>query len=218
MQTRHRHSPAGDFSNICGGRGSGCTSVPAACRSCALPPSAESSQRRPRLLHLVEHLGEGLLHPEGLLDFVARHVRVFAVLEEARTLMFADEIYERRCVRSPVRGKPFELLEDGIDTSRLEQLNRVLGVLVEIGIENTLVHEVFLLTDVEEHPPEVMKLQRCEGVRARGDGVLDALPVGADVGLRARLDLRDDREAVTGWRSRVCRAIPALLEGEVTLW
>ena len=109
-------------------------------------------------------------------------------------------------------GNPSSFSKIGIDTSRLEQLNRVLGVLVEIGIENALVHEVLVLTDVKEHPAQVMELQRCERVRARGDGVLDALPVGADLGLRARLDLRDDREAVTGGRSRVGRPVPALLE------
>ena len=132
--------------------------------------------------------------------------------------MLADELDERRRVRLPVLGKPFELLEDRIDARSLEQLNGVLGVLVEIGVEDALVHEVRVRADVEEHPAQVMELQRRERVRARGDGVLDALPVGADVGLGARLDLRDDREAVAGGRSRVGRAVPALLEREVALF
>jgi hypothetical protein len=123
-----------------------------------------------------------------------------------------------RRVRLPVRREAFELLENCIDTRRLEQLNRVLGVLVEIGIENALVHEVFLVTDVKEHPSQVMELQRCERVRARGDCVLDALPVGADVGFRARLDLRDDREAVARGRTRVRRPISALFESEIAFF
>ena len=131
--------------------------------------------------------------------------------------MLAHELYERCCIGLPVRRKPFELLEDGIDTSRFEELNGVFGVLVEIGIENALVHEVLVRTDIEQHPSQVMELQRGERVWARGDRVFDLLAVRADLTFGARLDLRDDGEAVAGGRPWVRRPVPALLEREVAL-
>ena len=39
-------------------------------------------------------------------------------------------------------GKPFQVLEDGIDAVLREQRDRILGVLVEVGVEDALVHEV----------------------------------------------------------------------------
>src|SRR5688572_17193792 len=96
--------------------------------------------------------------------------------------MVADELDECGWVRLPVVGKPFELLKNCVNAGSLEQLNRVLRVLVEIRIENSLVHEVLVLTDVKEHPPKVVELQRRERVRARRDRFLDALPVAPDLG------------------------------------
>src|SRR5688572_21742673 len=71
----------------------------------------------------TDPLPKRLLQREGLFDLRGRHVGILAVLEKARALMLAHEVDERRCVRLPVNGKPFELLEDRIDPSRLEQLN-----------------------------------------------------------------------------------------------
>ena len=51
--------------------------------------------------------------------------------------MLAHELDEGRRIRLPICRKAFELLEDGIDTGRLEELNGVFGVLVEVGIENS---------------------------------------------------------------------------------
>ena len=142
---------------------------------------------------------------------------IFPVFEEAGALVFADELDEGRRVRLPILRESFELLEDGVDARRLEQLDRVLRVLVEIRIEDALIHEVLVGPDVEQHPPEVMQLQWGERMRTRVDGLLNPCPVRADFSLGARLDLRDDREAMTRGRSRIGRAVSSLLKGEVAL-
>src|SRR6478609_4938447 len=112
------------------------------------------------LLHLVEHVREGRLQPQRLLDLVSGHVRVLAVLQEARNLVITYEFDERLRVLLPILGKPLELGEDGRDASRTEQLDGVLGVLVEVGVEDAHVLEVQTRSDVEEIPPQVVQLER----------------------------------------------------------
>ena len=63
-------------------------------------------------------------------------------------------------VRLPVLREAFEIGEDSGDPGRAEQLDRVLGVLVEIGVEDAHVLEVQTRTDVEEIPPQVVQLER----------------------------------------------------------
>src|SRR3954470_16847427 len=93
-------------------------------------------------LHVVEHRREGLFQCQRLLDFSSRHVRILPILEEARALVFADERDEGLRVRLPINRKSFELLENRVNARTLEQLDRILGVLIEIGIEDALIHEV----------------------------------------------------------------------------
>src|SRR5204862_7771405 len=95
--------------------------------------------RHRRLLHLVEHRREGVFERQRLLDFAGRDKRVFAVFEEAGTLVLADELDEGRRVRLPICRESFELLEDRVEARCLEQLDRVIRVLVEIRIENALI-------------------------------------------------------------------------------
>ena len=61
------------------------------------------------LLHLVEHVGEGRLQPQRLLDLIGRDVGVLAVLQEARALVLANELDERLGVVLPVLGEAFEV-------------------------------------------------------------------------------------------------------------
>src|ERR1700743_3402936 len=72
-------------------------------------------------------------------------------------------------------------------------------------------------TDVEKYPPQVVQPQRREHVGTPGNRFLDLLAVRTD-GLFAPLfDLRDDRKAIAGGRSRIDRTVPAPLELEVPL-
>ena len=44
-------------------------------------------------------------------------------------------------------GKAFKVFEDRVDAVLREERNGVLGVLVEVGIEDALIHEVGFRTD-----------------------------------------------------------------------
>ena len=164
------------------------------------------------VLHLVEHVGEGRLQPQRLLDLIGRHVRVLAVLQEARDLVLADELDERLRVLLPILGEPFEIGEDGRDAGRAEQGDRVLGVLVEVGVEDALVLEVQAGADVEQLPAQVVQAQAAPAPPDSGDRCPRSSCRMPGSLLAALLDLRDDREAVAGRRPRKDRAVPPPLE------
>src|SRR4051794_20740254 len=103
----------------------------------------------PGSLHLVKHFRKGLLELQGLLDLVCRDVRILAIFQEAGTLMLANELDERRHIGLPVLRKAFQVLEYGRDATLGEQRHCVVGIFVELGIEDALVHEVGILADVE---------------------------------------------------------------------
>ena len=87
---------------------------------------------------------------------------VFPVFEEGRALVFASELDERGGVRLPVHRKVLEVLEDRIDADLAEQADRVVSVLVEVGVEDPLVHEPRVI--IEEHSAKVVELERREHV------------------------------------------------------
>ena len=87
-------------------------------------------------LHLVEHVRKRRLELQCLLDLVGAHVGVLAVFKEARALMLADELDERRGVRLPVLRKALQIFEDGAETRCRKNCDRILGVLVEVGVED----------------------------------------------------------------------------------
>src|SRR3954469_25337665 len=165
-------------------------------------------------LHLVQHVRERRLQPQRLLDLFRAHVGVLAVLEEAGTLVLADEREESRRVGLPVQGEALQVLEHRIDVVLGEERDRILGVLVEIGVEDALIHEVGLMADIEEHPPEVMQLEHSEAIRQALDGVLDLVAVLTDGLLRTRFDLGDDGKSVVGGGLGINRAVPSLLQLE----
>jgi hypothetical protein len=116
------------------------------------------------------------LELEGLLDLVGAHVGILAVLQEAGALVFTDELDERRRVRLPVLREALQVLEDRVDAVLREERHGVLGVLVEVGVEDALIHEVGVLADVEEHPAEVVQLENSKAIRKARDSVSIFLP------------------------------------------
>src|SRR3984893_9959053 len=113
--------------------------------------SAEIDHLLPSSVHLVEHVRECRLEPYGFLDFVCPHIGVFAVFQKARTLMLADDRDECRSIGLPVRREAFDVFEDGLEPGRPEQSHGILGVLVKVRIEDTLIHEIRVPFDWEEH-------------------------------------------------------------------
>src|SRR6478609_7248442 len=102
------------------------------------------------LLHLIEHGRERGLQFERLLDLVGANKRILAVFEEARTLMLAHKCHEGCRIGLPVLWESFEILEDCRNARGGEQRNSVLGVFVEVGVENALVHEIGFPFDGEQ--------------------------------------------------------------------
>jgi hypothetical protein len=95
----------------------------------------------------------------------------------------------------------------GGDAGRAEQLDGVLGVLVEVGVEDALVLEVQPGADVEQIPPQIVQLQRGQHVGLCGDGSLELLAVVPDRLLMTVEHLGDDVEAVARRGAREDRPV-----------
>src|SRR5215813_3788043 len=177
-----------------------------------LPPLAlfQAPRREQNLLQLIEHLGQGALDLQGFLDLVGGDIWILPVFDKARTLVVPDELDERFRVRFPVRRKPFEVLENRVDAGLREESYRVLGVFVEIGVEDSLIHEPRVV--VEEYPAQVVELERREHVGVSLQRFRQSVPVTADCICPPRLDPRDDREPVTRGRLGKDRAVFPLFE------
>src|SRR5687767_12045805 len=87
-------------------------------------------------LHLVEGIGECGLKPERLLDLIGRDIGILAVFEEARLVVIAHELDEGRRVCVPVLGEPIEILKHRSYAGCAKKGYCVLGVLVEVGVED----------------------------------------------------------------------------------
>src|SRR6266513_1795680 len=147
--------------------------------------------RKWSLLHQVKHFGELRFELQTLLNFVCCCVGILTVFQKARTLVFAKEVDECWYVRFPVLGKAFKVFENCVHSDLFEQGYCVLGVLVEICIEDSLVHKVSVLSDVEENPSKVVQLESCKRIRHVLDRFLDGPAIGADSFLSSPLDFRD---------------------------
>src|SRR5262249_24296842 len=143
-------------------------------------------------------------------------VRVLAIFQETRALVLAEKLDEGWNVRLPVHRKPFELLEDRIDARLSKQRNRVLRVLVEVGVEDPLVHEVLVLADVKQNPSQVVELEGREHMRIALHRILKLLSVLPDFLFCPRFDLRDNCETVTSRRPWEERTVSSLFHFEIT--
>src|SRR3954469_20051326 len=162
-------------------------------------------------LHLVEHVGEGGLQRQRLLDLLGADKRILAVFEETRALVVANELDESRRIRLPVFGKALEVFKNGADAQLCEQSHCILGVLIKVGVENTLIHEVGLTIDRKENPPQVVEFEHGQTVRLALHGLFDVSGVVVKDRLSPWDDLGDDRESVTRWCFGKDCAVPALL-------
>src|SRR5882757_3748387 len=130
--------------------------------------------------------------------------------------MLANKFDERRWIRLPVFWEPFEILEHSVYSRCGEQRDGVLGVLVKIGVEDSLIHKVLVLADVEEHPPQIVELERCEQVGRALQRLLDCLSVFTDNLLCSGLGLRNDRKAITRGTFRIKWTISPLFELKIS--
>ena len=66
--------------------------------------------------------------------------------------MFSNEPNECFGIRLPISGKSFEILKNSVHSQADEKSHGIFGVLVEVSIENALIHEVLLAVDWKQHP------------------------------------------------------------------
>ena len=62
-------------------------------------------------------------------------------------------------------GKPSRFSKTVLMPSLREESHGILGVFVEVGVEDALIHEVGFPLDVEKHPAQVVELEHSETVR-----------------------------------------------------
>jgi len=116
-----------------------------------------------KLLDFRDHISVfgWVVHRFGLerfLDFVRTYVWILAVFEEDRTLMVTDEFGERRRTDLPILWQANKVLKDRHGHECGKEGHRIPGVFVEVGVEDTLIHEVELPFDRKEHAAWVMQL------------------------------------------------------------
>src|SRR6266496_681631 len=102
-------------------------------------------------------------------------------------------------------------MKNGAETRCPKDANRILGILVEIGIENSYILEVRFPFDVEQVPSEIMQLKHGEDVRLTCHGLFDYLGVLIEGRLPSGNDLCDDGEAVASRSLGKDRTVSALL-------
>src|SRR5258708_9327607 len=130
--------------------------------------------------------------------------------------MLTNKFDERQWIRLPVVWEPLGVLENRVSTRYSEQRDGVLGVLVKISVEDSLIHKVLVLADVEEHPTQIVELERREQVGRSLHRLLDCLSVFADHLLCSGLGLRNDRKAITRGTLRINWTISPLFELKVS--
>jgi hypothetical protein len=136
-------------------------------------------------------------------------------------MMITDKLDECRGVSFPIFWKALQIFENGIETRCRKDANRILGIFVEVGVENAHVLEIGFPLDLKKVPSEVMQLEHGEDVRSISDGLFDVLGVLIKNRLASGDDLRDDGEAVASRSLGKDRAVSALLNfilGEAPFW
>src|SRR5919107_3118684 len=115
--------------------------------SLILGPFSEMPDHRKWLLQLIEHFRHRALHLQRLLDFISAEERILAVFKETRDLVRAHKSGEPFRVGLPVHRKALEVLEHRPDAGSAKKGHGVFSVLIEVGIEDSLVHEVRVAFD-----------------------------------------------------------------------
>jgi hypothetical protein len=72
--------------------------------------------------------------------------------------MLTNERDEPLGMLSPVQGESFKVFKGGCDARLAKQHHRILGVLIEVSIEDALVLEIQVVADIEQLPPQKMQL------------------------------------------------------------
>ena len=87
-------------------------------------------------------------------------------------MVVAHVFYEPHRIRFPVFRKAFEILKHRCYTAFFKERDSVIGVLVEVRVENTLILEVRVAIDFKQQPSQEVQFYRCEKGRIGFDRFL----------------------------------------------
>src|SRR5262249_35088019 len=158
------------------------------------------------------------LRPECFLDLIGRDKRVFAILHETRAMVIASELGKCGDIGLPILGKPFQIFEGSVQAPLGEYCDRVIGVLVEISVEYSLVHEIRLTSDVEEHPLQIVEFKGSQEGRILLQRLFNLVRIFAHRWFSSWFELCDDRESVTRGRPGEEGTVVSLFVFEVSLF
>ena len=116
-------------------------------------------------LHLVKHFEKAAFTLSAFLISSALTIRILAVFEEARALMFAHEFDECRSVRLPIHRESFEIFEDVFNAGMPERSQLHLRCICRSRCRICPGTEIGFALDVEKNPAQVVKLEDGENVR-----------------------------------------------------
>src|SRR5262245_11730148 len=115
---------------------------------------------------------------------------MLTVFEKTRPVVCAEELDDRLGIRRIVLRPALESLKGRLDARLAEYEGSIFAVLVEVRIENALIHHVFLTIDLKDQPSQVMRLKHLEKVGVGCDSFLDNFGVVVEVFFPSRNDLR----------------------------
>ena len=98
----------------------------------------------------------------------------------------------------PIFREAFEIFEDSKNAGGREESHCILGVLVEVGVEDALILEVGLPVDLENLPAQIVQLEHGKAVWVLGNRFLNRLGMFVASFLTTGDQLCDDGEAVAG--------------------
>src|SRR4051812_16667953 len=120
-------------------------------------------------------------------------------------MMVANEPNKCFRIRFPILRKAFEVFKDRIQTCGRKDRYRIVRVFVEIGVENAHVLEIGFTVYVKKVPTQVMQLEYIKEIGRCSNACLYIACISIKVVFGSRLDLCNDREAVTRrslWKDR----------------
>lgn len=137
-------------------------------------------------LQLIKHFRKSTLDLQSLLDLIGADEGILAIFQEARALMFADKSDEALRIGLPIHREALKVFKNGPHASGAEKRHGILRVLVEVCIEDALIHEVGLAVNRKQYPPQIMQFQRRENIWLVLYGILNIPGVFVKESVRVR--------------------------------
>ena len=120
-------------------------------------PALDRRGHRPRRPHRRAQPVDGRCHAAAALSRVGTSILSADDIAAGYGRVLAHEVHESVRVLLPILREALKVGEHRINAALAEQLHGVLGVLVEVGVEDALVLKRQAVADIEEHPAKVVQ-------------------------------------------------------------